>query len=276
MLEKHRDYYLEEYFELAKQRESHLEDIKESLFSESTDDFIFKDWCRVVKWRYSNHPLCTLGSIRESGGRFNMGNMSPNLIPQFSALYIAKDKETAESEGLLSKISSKNSNEMSTYDLSLSTKDSFSSIFISGKLDFIFDIRGYKKLTRITKILKKFKFSKTLKEKSKKLKLKPKLRILQNRKEIHQSIMNKNWIRHTKDFDLPSNSQIFGQLVRSSGISGIVYRSCYTGRDCLAIFPSNFKNSSSFIQIQGKPPHSQTPKKIDKSNFDLFEKEIIV
>ena len=66
--------------------------------SEATDDFSFKSWFRAVKWRYSNHPLCTLGSLKDPGGRFNIGNMNPNLIPQFSALYIAQDKETAEKE----------------------------------------------------------------------------------------------------------------------------------------------------------------------------------
>ena len=275
MHKKLQDYYWREYFELAKQQQDHLEEIKESLLLEVMDDYSFKKWYRTVKWCYSNHPLCVLGSIRNFGGRFNIGDINPNLIPKFSSLYIAQDKETAESEMLLSKASSENSNGLSSYDLSLTKANSISSIVINGKLDTVFDIRGYKKLTKFIKILKKFKLSKDLIEKAKKLQIKSKTRILQTRKQIHESLMAENWALNPTFFDTPSNSQIFGQLVRASGILGILYFSQYTEKECLAIFPSNFENSSSFIELQNEPPNKQIPKRIDSSNFDMFEKEII-
>lgn len=258
---------------MAKQRAEHWEEIKKSLLSEAIDEFHLKKWYRAVKWRYSNHPLCSLGSLKDPGGRFNIGKMNPDLIPQFSALYIAQDKETAEKELL-----SQHKRNLSQYDLSLTNPRSISVVSICGVLETVFDIRGYKKLTRLVKILKKFKFSNPFKEKGKKLKTKVKKlkesKIIQTRKLLHESIAETNWEYKPMRFDVPSNSQILGQMVRSSKITGILYCSSNTQKECLALFPNNFKNSSSFIELIDTPPNKKIPKRIDKSNFNICETEI--
>ena len=213
-----------------------------------------------------------MGSLEDPGGRFNIGKMNPDLIPHFSALYIAEDKETAEQELL-----SQNKNEMSSYDLSLTSSTSISVVSIKGILKTVFDIRGYKKLTKLVKILKKFKFSNASKETGKKLKNKGipiNSKIIQNRKELHESISETGWRGKPMRFDVPSNSQIFGQMVRSSKIIGILYCSSNTEKECLVLFPDNFKNSSSFIELADKPPNKKIPKRIDKSNFSICETEI--
>lgn len=110
---KHYDYHWTEYYELAKQRVDYWEKIKESLLLNATDNYHFKKRFRAVKWCYSNHPLCTLGSLKDPGGRFNIGDINPNVVPQFSALYIAQDKETAEKELL----SYKNCPDISNFDI---------------------------------------------------------------------------------------------------------------------------------------------------------------
>ena len=74
-------------------------------------------------------------------------------------------------------------------------------------------------------------------------------------------------------FDIPSNSQIFGQMVRASGISGILYYSKNTKKECLAIFPDNLKDSSSYVELLDKPPNNKIPAKIDYSNFNVCETE---
>ena len=264
----HCDYYWNEYIDLAKQRLNYWEDIKRSLLSEAIDDFIFRKWFRAVKWRYSNHPLCTLGSLKDPGGRFNIGDINP-LIPQFSGLYLAQDKETAESE----LFSCKKEHNLSPYELSLTKTNSVSVVSVQGTLDTVFDIRGHKKLTSIIKIIKKFKFSKAVKNQSKKTGIKYST-IIQTRKQLHTSISDIGWRRHPVLFDLPSNSQIFGQMVRASGISGILYKSYHTQKECLAIFPSNLQNSSSYIELMDEPPNNKIPKKIDKTNFGICEHEI--
>ena len=78
------------------------------------------------------------------------------------------------------------------------------------------------------------------------------------------------------DFDVPSNSQIFGQMVRAAGISSILYNSNITQKECIVIFPTNFKNSSSFIELIDEPPNQKIPRRIDNSNFNICETEIEV
>ena len=91
---------------------------------------------------------------------------------------------------------------------------------------------------------------------------------------MHKSISEVKWRDKPIDFDVPSNSQIFGQMVRASGISGILYSSSITQKECLAIFPTNFKNSSSFIELIDKPPNKKIPRRIDSSNCNICETEI--
>ena len=192
--------------------------------------------------------------------------MNPNLIPQFSALYIAQDKETAEKELW----SYKNFSKMSPFDFSLT--HSISAVSVQGVLDMVFDVRGYKKLTKVIKILKKFKFSSVLKAQGRKLKKVSE--VIQTRKRLHESILEDRWREKPMRFDIPSNSQIFGQMVQSSGITGILYYSCNNQKECLTIFPKNFKNSSSFIELIDTPPNKKIPKKIDSSNFRICETEV--
>ncbi|MDE0119137.1 MAG: RES domain-containing protein [Bdellovibrionales bacterium] len=268
---KHYDYYWGEYSELAKQRLDHWEEIKKSLLSEAIDDYRLKKRFRAVKWRYSNHPLCTVGSLKDPvGGRFNIGNMNPDLVPRFSALYIAQDKETAEQELLLPKGHPK----LSPFDFSLTDSSSISIVAVQGILDTVFDIRGDTKLKGIIKILSQFKFSPALKKLGSSLKIDRK--IVKTRKQMYDSISEIKWRNKPMDFDVPSNSQIFGQMVRAAGISGILYKSNITQKECLVIFPTNFKNSSSFIELIDKPPNDKIPTKIDNSNFNICETEIEV
>ena len=72
-------------------------------------------------------------------------------------------------------------------------------------------------------------------------------------------------------WDVPSNSQIFGRLVYDAGIEGILYPSALTGKDCLAVFPRNFANTSSFIVLDDPPPIEKVPTRIDATNWRLSE-----
>ena len=200
--------------------------------------FEFQKWCRAVKWRYSNHPLCTLGSLKDSGGRFNIGQVHPDLIPTFSALYLAEDRKTAEAElhtsSNISSTSSSISQKMSIQELSLTDKSSTSTVFVSGKLDLVFDLRSNNSLGRIIKILRVFKFSPSFRKKSQKLR-KTSI-IIQTKRELFESIMEPCWRYKPMQLDIPSNSQIFGQIVQASGVSGILYYSKYTKKRMFSDF----------------------------------------
>jgi len=75
--------------------------------------------------------------------------------------------------------------------------------------------------------------------------------------------------------DIPSNSQIFGQLIMEAGIQGILYKSKLTGKECLAIYPFNFPNSDSFIQLNDESPNLNTPSRIDAINYFKTERPLL-
>ena len=91
-------YHWEHYSELAYQRNLVQADLLAELQKSVSQDFEIQKWRRLVKYKYSNHPLCTKGSITGIGGRFNIGQLVNPSISTFPALYMAVDKETAEFE----------------------------------------------------------------------------------------------------------------------------------------------------------------------------------
>ncbi len=70
-------------------------------------------------------------------------------------------------------------------------------------------------------------------------------------------------------YDVPSGSQIFGQLIYFAGVEGILYTSKLTGKDCLAIYPDNFGKSDSFIELDDDPPSPKVPTRLDSENFKI-------
>ena len=160
---------------------------------------------------------------------------------------------------------------MSIFDLSLTDTTSIATVLVSGKLDMIFDLRNDAQFEHIIAILKNFKFSSNLKKKGQSLNKNS--AVIKTKKKLLESIMESHWRYKPMIFDIPSNSQIFGQMVRASGISGILYYSKNTKKECLAIFPSNLQGSSSFIKLLDKPPNDKIPIKIDHSNFNICEVE---
>src|SRR5687767_8560497 len=87
------------YAELAYQRRRILEQLQESLLKNcSPEPFVFDDWQRAVKFKYSLDPLSVKGSLSDPGGRFNIGAIDTTRFPPFPALYLASDKDTALQE----------------------------------------------------------------------------------------------------------------------------------------------------------------------------------
>ena len=68
-------------------------------------------------------------------------------------------------------------------------------------------------------------------------------------------------------FDVPAPCQIFGGIVKDAGIEGILYNSSITRRVCLAIFPQDFENSSSFLELDDAVPLEAVQRRVDSSNF---------
>ena len=68
--------------------------------------------------------------------------------------------------------------------------------------------------------------------------------------------------------DLPSSSQQFSQIAHAAGIEGILYKSSRRdGRNCLAIFPENFENSPSWVELEGPLPVNLKHGRLDSSTW---------
>ena len=78
------------------------------------------------------------------------------------------------------------------------------------------------------------------------------------------------WRVMPMQFDIPSNPQIVGHIAYNAGIEAILYPSIKTQEKCLVIYPNNFSNSESFVEIDGELPESVINNRIDRNTFSNF------
>lgn len=237
------------YSALAYERRKITDQIRLALLEASSSCYEFKGWQRQVRYKYSLSPLSSQGSLVEPGGRFNIPLMNPEQISPFSALYIAEDKETTLQEaGQLNN----DSKSLSPLDLALIKKDSISIVAVHGKLESIIDLHHPNKLKSFLNLIQGFSIPKNIIQTAKEIGLENPMTI-QDLDMLVESLLEHNWRASCMQFDIPANCQIFGQLVMSAGIGGILYPSKFTKKKCLAIYPQNF-DIDSFVAIEGESP----------------------
>lgn len=261
----HWDYYNE----LAYQRAEIFDSLKLALNEKCFHSYAFHAWQRAVKYKYSLNPLGMEGSLTDPGGRFNIGAIDTTRFPTFPALYIAEDKDTALAELLAQKPNTQTQG-MDSLEIALTNKEPITIVAIRGSLDQIFDLHDFKNLQSFFKLIKKFKLSGKLRIRAKKLR--QTCRLVKSIQELSNSLLSPRWREFPQLLDIPSNSQIFGQIVSAAGIQGILYPSKFSSKPCLAIFPQTFFNSTSFVELIGDLPHANLPKLIDFNNWEDFVK----
>lgn len=260
------------YSELEFQRNQRMEELKAALISSCIEDFEFSKWQRAVKWKYGLHPLSTVGSLTYIGQRFNIGvDVNPSAA-SFPALYIAEDKDTALQE-TLGQLDG-DTQGLTPQQLALMNPQSEVIVSVSGRLEMALDLRDKKSVTEFVKIIGTFKISEKIKEQAALLgEGVPTL--VKEESILLDGILMSNWRANPSGYDIPANSQIFGQILHKAGIEGVIYPSKQNKKTCLAVFTRNFENSGSFIEFDDEPPLKHIPKRFDSSNFNLFEEEKI-
>lgn len=258
-------YHWNYYSELARQRNEIQDQIKEALI-QTCVPYEITEWQRAVKYKYGLHPLSTAGSLVDIGGRFNTGSNVNTELPSFSALYIAKNKDTALQEHL----GQIPNDRLTPREVALMNPSSETIVSLSGRLDKVFDLTDEKKLEPFLRLIKQFKISKELKVMAHQSG-EPNPETIKTLKQLCDSLLMIQWREHPSRYDIPANSQIFGHLVYSAGIEGILYPSKLTKEPCLALYPKNFVDTESYIEIDDEPPHKKVPVKIDGSNWRLCE-----
>lgn len=259
-------YYWDFYNDLAYQRHKIADSLRTALLEAAVGPYEFNGWQRQVRYKYSLNPLSPKGSLIEPGGRFNIPDVNPDQIPPFPALYIAEDKETTLQEAGQQK---NNSGSLSGLDLALIKKDSISIVALSGKLESIIDLRHPKKLKSFLKLIKQFSISESIIQMAEKIGLE-RPQTVRTLESLIGSLLEPDWRAWNIQFDIPANSQIFGQLVANTGIEGILYPSKFTKKKCLAIFPQNL-DMESFIAVDGDTPEGVIVSRLDVNTWPLLK-----
>ena len=83
------------------------------------------------------------------------------------------------------------------------------------------------------------------------------------------ALLESNWRSWPMQFDVPFPSQIFGQHVAEAGIQGIKYPSKFNQMNCLAIYPQNFDEPETYVQLDDGPPKGVQVQRLDSSNKNL-------
>ncbi len=135
------------------------------------------------------------------------------------------------------------------------------------------DLNKPKRLEAFVEIIRTFQVSSQLRKRAQALRASlPSL--IRNVDELSKALLARDWRFDSMAVDIPAPSQIFGQLVASAGISGIVYPSKFNGKQCLAIYPQNFEDTDYFVELDDVPPAELKHRRLDASIWKEHKNEL--
>lgn len=251
------------FFGLEAHRAKHSGALIDAVRSATTPSCEFPGWTRLVDWRYTNYPLSMAGSVRGDGGRFNIGSqLDPATYTPFPALYVAEDFPTAFRErfGVNSGTAVAG---LTANELVLRRESSFSSVALNVGLENALDIGDLSRLKPVAEILKAIKLPASVAKLARELRLRPPA-LVRSAAGLQRQLLSPDWRVQPAQYDMPSNSQIFGRLCVAAGVHGILYPSVRNSEGrCLALFPQNWAGSASSVELVGPCPAEVTVKRID-------------
>jgi hypothetical protein len=257
-------YHVQLYYHLQGLRALHHDELCEALCSSASFALALKKWVRIVDYKYSLQPLAAAGSLVH-GGRFNIGNdLDPSKFPAFPALYLAENHDTAYEERFGSRPSS--ATEIEGHDFALRRPASFASVSVSGHVSNLFDLRSAANLKAFIEIVSSFAIPKELKDLGRSVGIAGPLLVSQAG-QLKKTLLAHNWRMYPTQFELPANPQVFGRLIQDAGFDGIIYPSTKGPRNCVALFPANFAESDSYIEIADERPPGVTKFRLDADTW---------
>ncbi len=285
---KENDEHDEKYVELEKQvheyyrveRSNIEDDILEAIQASISGPYKNNNLFRVTGHRFSQDPLCTLGSVkRPPGGRFNFG-LPDSSFKNFHALYLADTAQTA----LFEKYPPLNSNdEVETQEgvkidncfFSLCINESYSNFKVSCKINKIIDLRNDDPLENFLEVIKQIPSPDHLTN-FKKLYGHDRPYSVTTTTGLRQAILNPEYTYQYTWFQAPSNSQWFGYYCWLSGVQAIIYPSVKYGKGFnLCILVDNLENDpDSYIHLVDDIKYiSESRKRIHHRNVHNFKCE---
>ncbi len=141
------------YFDLERQRAASHEELCDALRSAGSVDIQVDGWARVCDYRWSLTPLSPAGSLKEIGGRFNIGSdLDRARGQQFPALYIAEDVDTACAE-FFGGVPESITGPLQIQEFALRRKTSFTTFTLRGRVENVLDLRTSSSLRDFAKII---------------------------------------------------------------------------------------------------------------------------
>lgn len=214
----------------------------------------------VTAW----NPLSLAGSLNGEGGRFNIGSdLSPGSFTAFPALYIAEDYETAFRERF-GNFAAVKPDGLTLLEVALRSPDSFTQVRLRGLFENVVDVGNLDALKPFVSILREFPVPRGVRQAARRLGLSPPPWLVRSPVNLQRQLVHPNWRMLPQQFDLPSNSQIFGRIAVAAGLHGIRYPSARQhGKVCLALFPQNWADGGSIVEVTDPAPPGARLTKID-------------
>lgn len=243
------------HFDLEPLRNQASADLVDALRQGASSGFEYREWCRIVDWRYSLAPLSTMGSLQEIGGRFNVGNdLNPATFTPFPSLYVAEDFDTALHEKFGRPLP-EGPAALSAPELALRKLSSFTQCRLEGRLDNLIDVGDPAALKPFVDVIKSFSMPKSVPRLSRALGFKAPPGLIRSVGKLQQELLKPTWRTQPMQFDLPANSQVFARIAVAAGMHGILYPSARnSGKRCLALFPQNWRGGRSFVETMDPGP----------------------
>lgn len=202
------------------------------------------------------------------GGRFNIGaELAPDSFSPFPALYVAESYAAASREkfGV-----SKSASPLSASELALRRPPSFTQVRLHGSIDALLDIGDANALKPFADVIKAFALPKTVTTLARQLNLQRPPTLIRSAVTLQRQLLTPDWRMLPMQYDLPSNSQVFGRIAAAAGLHGLLYPSSRTDdARCLALFPQNWRGTKSFIEITDPTPPGARLTRIDGSTPHL-------
>ena len=257
-------YHVQLYYHLEGLRSLHQAQLCEALSETKPTEVILDDWVRILDYQYSLEPLSAAGSLVR-GGRFNIGNdLDPAKFPVFPALYLAENYQTAYEE----KFGAAPPTELGIegHEFALREPDSFSAVNVSGKAFNLFDLRSARSLRKFAEIISRFEMPSELEELARSVGMRGPL-LVTKPGELKSSLLTQDWRLYPSQYEIQASSQAFGRLLLESRFDGVIYPSTKGPRNCLALFPTNFVDSESYIEVTDNAPPGAAKLKLDSSTW---------
>lgn len=242
------------WFGLEQQRAQYAADITDALRSNAAAPLAMTGWGRIVNTKFALTPLSIAGSLSGDGGRFNIGRgLNEAVFTPFGALYVADAHATAFAEKFGIR-EDESRDGLSASELVLRAPTSYQYVVVEGYVERCFDAADVDALKAVAAILQHFKMPDQAHRAARAIQRVPP-HLVRSAAPLRQQLLEPNWNRLPTHFDLPSNSQVFGRMVRAAGYHGIVYPSQrVAGGRCVALFLDNWKGSDSFVRCVDEPP----------------------